>query len=196
MAYAALVLLAAYLLGSIPFPLIVSRLVRGIDLRNHGSGNMGTMNATTVLGKQWFPVVLGLDLSKGLAAAYLAMRLLPGELSVSALAAAALAGLTATLGHCFPVFAGFRGGLGLAASAGALLLISPALLAAALAAIGLLWALSRNLDLAVAGAGLLFPLLGWWLLREIIVVALLAVWGLLIAERHWPRVRRWWRERG
>lgn len=193
--YAVLILLAAYLLGSIPFPVIVSRLVRGIDLRDHGSGNMGTMNATKVLGEHWFPVVLGLDLSKGLAAAYLAMRFLPGQLPVSALAAAALGGLMVTVGHCFPVFAGFRGGLGLAASAGALLLISPALLAAALAAIGLLWAFTRNLDLAIAGAGLLFPLLGWWLLREAMVVALLAVWGLLIAQRHWPRVRRWWQER-
>lgn len=61
---ALLVMLACYLIGSIPFPVLVSRYAMGIDLRQHGSGNMGAMNAARVLGKKWFPVVFGLDFAK------------------------------------------------------------------------------------------------------------------------------------
>jgi len=195
MLYALTVLLAAYLIGSIPFPVIVSRAVSGVDLRERGSGNMGAANAAAVLGKRWFSVVFGLDLAKGAGAAYLAMRTLPGHTGLSPLTAAVLGGLLAALGHCFPVFAGFRGGMGLAASAGAVLLVSPALLAAVCAAMWLVWMLSRNLYFGVAGGAAIAPVIGWWLLPEREALLPLAAWALLLAAVNWQRIREWWEER-
>lgn len=214
MLYAALLLLAAYLIGSIPFPVIVSRLVRGVDLREHGSGNMGAMNAARVLGKRWFPVVFGLDFLKGLGATYMVMRLLPGFLTAASLSvtpaegaplgsavvggllvtpavASALGGLIVVVGHCFPVFAGFKGGLGLAASAGAILLISPTLLAATILVILAVWALTRNMYVGVAVSALAFPLLGWRLVGENAAVAIFTVWGVMVFALHWPDLVAW-----
>ncbi|MFZ5824201.1 MAG: glycerol-3-phosphate acyltransferase [Bacillota bacterium] len=190
----ALLLLAAYLIGSIPFPVLVSRFVLGIDLRQHGSGNMGALNAGRVLGKRWFPVVFGLDLAKGAAAAFLVMRFLPGNFAVSPTMAAALGGLLVVAGHCFPVFAGFKGGVGLAASGGALLILSPYVLVSAGAAILVVWALTRNMYVGVAGAALLYPFLAWIILKEPATVAVMALWGLLVLALHRDDVKTWWAE--
>ena len=127
----ALVLLAAalgYLLGAIPTGLIVGRVARGIDLRQHGSGRTGTTNALRTLGPAAAVTVLVLDLAKGVGAVLLG-RLLgagggePGEWI------AAAAGVGAVLGHVLSVFLGFRGGRGVATTAGALLALAPLALA-------------------------------------------------------------------
>lgn len=191
----ALLLLAAYLIGSIPFPVIISRLVRGIDLRQYGTGNMGATNAARVLGKRWFPLVFGLDFAKGLAATYLAMRFLPGFVGLTPTAAAAFGGLLAVVGHCFPLFAGFRGGVGLAASAGALVLLSPWLLLSVGAVILLVWALSRNMYVGVAAAALAYPLLGWLILKEAGTVVAMALWGAVVFLLHGRDLMAWWAER-
>lgn len=190
-----LLLLAAYLIGSIPFPILVSKFVLGIDLRQHGSGNMGALNAGRVLGKKWFPVVFGLDLAKGAVATYLANGLLPEALDLTPTLGAALGGLLVVVGHCFPVFVGFKGGVGLAASAGALLILSPAMLAATAAVIVVGWALSRNMYVGVAGAALAFPLLAWLILKEPGAVAALAAWGLVVFWLHLGDLRAWWAKR-
>jgi len=191
MVMAALVLLAAYLIGSIPFPVIVSRLVLGIDLRQHGSGNMGALNAGRVLGKKWFPVVMALDLAKGFAATWLAMTLIPGQVSLSPVAAAAFGGLFVVVGHCFPVFAGFKGGVGLAATGGALVAISFPMLGAAALAILVFWAISRNMYVGVAAASLLYPFMGWYILGEIWAVVAMAVWAAVVFALHWKDLKDW-----
>ncbi|HEY3365697.1 MAG TPA: glycerol-3-phosphate acyltransferase [Symbiobacteriaceae bacterium] len=187
----ALVVGACYLLGSVPFPVIISRLVLGIDLREHGSGNMGATNAARVLGKRWFPLVFGLDLAKGALATYLARVLLPMALPVDPALAAAAGGLAAVIGHCFPIFAGFRGGVGLAASAGALLVVSPWLLLSAGAGILLFWAITRNMYVGVACTALLYPLMGWYWLRAGDTTLVLAAWGLVVFGVHWKDVSKW-----
>jgi glycerol-3-phosphate acyltransferase PlsY len=178
-----------YLIGSIPFPIIVSRLVRGIDLREHGSGNMGATNAARVLGKEWFPVVFGLDFAKGAASAFLCSQFLPGWLGISPTLAAAIGGALACAGHCFPVFAGFRGGLGLAASAGALVLITPWLLVAVLAAIGLFWLLLGNMYVGVALGALTGPVLAYLLVQSASVAAVVAAWAALVFALHLKDIR-------
>ena len=185
MLWTLLIAALCYVIGSIPFPVIVSRLVRGIDLREHGSGNMGARNAARVLGKRWFPLVFGLDLAKGAAAAYLAQQLLPGLAGIDPVLAASIGGLMAVLGHCFPVLAGFKGGVGLAATGGALLVLSWPLLLTASTAILAGWALARNVHVGVAMASLLYPLLGWYWLRLPWPVAALTVWGAVIFLLHW-----------
>jgi acyl phosphate:glycerol-3-phosphate acyltransferase len=109
-----LILLIAYLLGSIPSALLVGKFVFNIDIRRHGSNNPGTINTLRVLGKKAAIAVLIVDAGKGALAA-----LLPALLSSDM--DPLLAGLAAVLGHCFPIFAGFRGGKAIATTAGVLL---------------------------------------------------------------------------
>lgn len=105
-AYLIQTLLAGYLLGSIPFGLILTRLTGAGDLRAIGSGNIGATNVLRTGRKGLAAATLLLDLAKGAAAVWLA-RELPGEL-------AAAGGFGAVIGHCFPVWLRFRGGKGVA----------------------------------------------------------------------------------
>ncbi|PEQ11474.1 acyl-phosphate glycerol 3-phosphate acyltransferase [Novosphingobium sp. PC22D] len=103
-------LLLGYLLGAIPFGLLITRLAGAGDLRAIGSGNIGATNVLRTGRKGLAAVTLLLDLAKGLAAVLLAARFLPG--------AEPAAAFGAFLGHCFPVWLGFRGGKGVATTAG------------------------------------------------------------------------------
>ncbi|PLR99227.1 glycerol-3-phosphate 1-O-acyltransferase PlsY [Bacillus sp. T33-2] len=109
------ILAAAYLLGSIPTALLVGRLFFKIDIRDHGSKNPGATNTLRVLGKKAAIIVLLIDVGKAMLAA--ALPLLIGS-DLNPL----YSGLAAVVGHCFPVFAGFRGGKAIAATAGALII--------------------------------------------------------------------------
>jgi len=116
----ALFMLAAYLLGSIPFGLIAGRKVKGIDLREHGSRNIGATNVFRVVGKKWGILVLFLDALKG----YIAC-VLPALFGQSfAPPFQLLLGMSAILGHSFPVWLGFKGGKGVATSLGVFLAIA------------------------------------------------------------------------
>ncbi|OES45594.1 glycerol-3-phosphate 1-O-acyltransferase PlsY [Domibacillus iocasae] len=119
----ALILIIAYLLGSIPSGLIAGRAFFGIDIREHGSGNLGATNSFRVLGKKAGAFVTAADILKGTAA-----TLIPISLHLQGVVTGIhplLAGLFAVIGHMFPLFAGFRGGKAVATSAGVLLAYSP-----------------------------------------------------------------------
>jgi glycerol-3-phosphate acyltransferase PlsY len=121
-------LLASYLLGAIPTSYLAGRLLRGIDLREHGSRNLGATNLYRVLGWRYALPVGLFDAAKGLIPVLVfAPRVSPSELF------ALVCGLTAVLGHVFSVFVGFRGGKGVATAAGVMLGLTPAALGAALA---------------------------------------------------------------
>lgn len=187
--------LLCYLIGAIPFPVIVSRYARGIDLRQHGSGNMGAANAGRVLGKRWFLVVFLLDFLKGAAATYLARLLLPEHTAADGLLAAAIGAAIAVAGHCFPVYVGFKGGLGLAASAGALVIISPWILAAVGASILAFWALARNMYVGTATAVALGPVYAHLLMGRWDVTLTVSLWAAMIVALHMKDVRAWWAAR-
>ncbi|WP_046176133.1 glycerol-3-phosphate 1-O-acyltransferase PlsY [Domibacillus indicus] len=114
----ALILIIAYLLGSIPSGLIAGKAFFGIDIREHGSGNLGATNSFRVLGKKAGAFVTAADILKGTAATLLPVFMDSGVHQL-------LAGLFAVIGHMFPLFAGFRGGKAVATSAGVLLAYSP-----------------------------------------------------------------------
>lgn len=116
----ALLLGAAYLLGSIPFGVLIARWKAGVDPRSGGSGNIGATNVARVAGKKLGIVTLLLDAAKGAAAVLLAWWLFPAQPWAHAAAAA-----TAFLGHVFPVWLRFRGGKGVATALGVLLLLVP-----------------------------------------------------------------------
>ncbi len=173
----------AFLLGSIPFGLIISR-ARGINIREHGSGNIGATNVLRVVGKKYGIICLVLDMLKGLIPTVIAISLIRYEglknpmlipqltsysQSFPMLTAQffqVLAGLLAILGHNYSPWVGFKGGKGIATSAGVLIALMPAAVLI-LAAIWLLvFGISRFVSLAsiVAAAALpLITLLGSWL---------------------------------
>lgn len=157
-------ILLAYLIGAIPFGVLIARS-RGIDLRSIGSGNIGATNAMRALGTRWGLVVFALDVLKSATPLYLASQtfalgaLPDGERWVAACA------LAAVLGHMFPVYLRFRGGKGVASALGVMLV----------------------LDLPVAGAALATYGLGLGLMRSSAVGSLLAVTSMtivvLVADR-------------
>jgi glycerol-3-phosphate acyltransferase PlsY len=110
--------LIGYLLGAIPFGLIIGRLTKGVDLREHGSHRTGATNALRTLGTSAAAGVFVLDVAKGVAAVLLARLIFADDPMVEW--AAAIAGLAAIVGHNWSVFIGFTGGRGVATSAGAL----------------------------------------------------------------------------
>lgn len=117
------ILVGAYLAGSLPFGLIVARLAKGIDIREHGSKNIGATNVTRVLGAKWGALCFVLDVLKGaLPIAIPKMLFALGEPNrVHWLIAA---GLLAILGHMFPVWLGFRGGKGVATALGVVVMLA------------------------------------------------------------------------
>ncbi|WP_445490013.1 glycerol-3-phosphate 1-O-acyltransferase PlsY [Niallia sp. 03133] len=112
------ILIASYLIGSIPTAILIGRVFYGIDIRNHGSFNPGATNSIRVLGKKAGLAVLFIDIGKGALAASLPY-LLQVDLDPF------YTGLLAVLGHCFPIFARFRGGKAIATTAGTLLIANP-----------------------------------------------------------------------
>lgn len=113
-----LLIFFAYLLGSIPFGVVVAKTVQGIDPREHGSKNTGATNVARLCGTKWGVLVLLLDVFKGWLPVYLAE---PDETHWFAVSLVALA---AILGHCYSMFLGFKGGKAVATSIGAVLGVS------------------------------------------------------------------------
>ncbi|MDD2921778.1 MAG: glycerol-3-phosphate acyltransferase [Anaerolineales bacterium] len=111
--------LLGYLSGSLPFSVWITRLVKGVDVRDGGSGHAGATNTIRQAGFGWGALVFVLDLSKGFIPIYLASRIgIPAYVIIAA-------AVCAVVGHCFPVFAQFRGGMGLATAGGCLLALNP-----------------------------------------------------------------------
>jgi glycerol-3-phosphate acyltransferase PlsY len=126
----ATIIILSYLVGSIPTSIIISKAVKGIDIRNYGSGNAGGTNVMRVLGWKHGVLVIFLDALKGAIAVVLIARLHYGVLPFQNVSpfddftlVQIIAGISAVIGHIWTVFAGFRGGKGIATALGMLLMI-------------------------------------------------------------------------
>ncbi len=146
-------LLASYLLGAVPTSYLAGRLFRGIDLREHGSRNLGATNLYRVLGWRYAIPVGLFDAAKGLVPVLVfAPRVSTSELF------ALVCGLTAVVGHVFSVFVGFKGGKGVATAAGVMLGLTPAALGVALVVwVGLVY-LTGYVSVGSIAAAAVFPL--------------------------------------
>jgi len=156
----ALVIVLAYLLGSIPAAVSIGKVFHKIDVRQHGSGNAGAANVIRVLGwKTGIPVLL-IDLAKGWTSA-----MLPQFFNIADPGSALftnvqiLTGVTAIIGHIFPVFAGFRGGKGVATVFGVLLAIQPFLTVCCLGVFLAMMLITGIVSVSSMSAGLAFPVL-------------------------------------
>ena len=151
-------LLIAYLLGSLSGSLLIGRL-RGIDIRKSGSGNAGGTNALRVAGWRFALGVIVIDVGKGALAALLGLYPIAGtsDTPFETIAVGVACSVAAVIGHCWPVFFGFRGGKGAGTAVGSVLVLAP-LLAGLMF---LLWlviiASTRFVGLATVIAGLGFP---------------------------------------
>jgi glycerol-3-phosphate acyltransferase PlsY len=120
-----IIIISSYLLGSIPSAIIISRIFKGIDIRDYGSKNPGFTNVYRVLGTLPAIIVLIMDIGKGVAAVLLLTQISFGPVTLNLVSIKILAGISVILGHVFPVFAGFKGGKGIATTLGALFSLIP-----------------------------------------------------------------------
>lgn len=132
------ILVGAYLLGAIPFGLLVCRWLKGVDIRQHGSGNIGATNVARLLGIKGFVLVFALDFLKGAVPTLAALLVSVSVLDVRSAGlrlydVPTLAGLAAIVGHMWPIYLQFKGGKGVATSAGVVFVLAwlPALVALA-----------------------------------------------------------------
>ncbi|MGD2089524.1 MAG: glycerol-3-phosphate 1-O-acyltransferase PlsY [Candidatus Aminicenantes bacterium] len=119
------IIILGYLAGSIPTSIILSKLLRGIDIRDHGSGNAGGTNTIRILGWKIGTAVIIVDVGKGVLATLLVSRLRIDPVSLNPDMLQIIAGSCAIIGHIWTVFAGFRGGKGVATGAGMLFSLYP-----------------------------------------------------------------------
>ena len=170
--------IASYLIGAIPFGLLLGRLA-GIDVRTSGSGNIGATNVNRLLGKKFGILTLVLDCLKGFLPIFLAAKLLPeGPNRETVLL---LCGILAVVGHMFPVYLGFKGGKGVATSLGVFFFFSPVAIAITCAVFAATVAWSGFVSAGSLLASGLFPLWLWLLGEPAGAVAA----GLIIAALIW-----------
>lgn len=179
---------AAYLLGAVPFGLLIGKL-KGIDIRQHGSGNIGATNVLRVLGKPLGITTFTLDALKGFVPSFVFPLLAHGTLDPGVLSVSC--GAAAILGHNFPVFLGFKGGKGVATSAGVLIGIAPL---AALIGLGS-WAVFffsfRYVSLASILAAAVVGIGGWWIYAGgKLLPAVLSILAALAILRHRANITR------
>jgi len=172
----------AFLLGSIPFGLIISK-AKGINIREHGSGNIGATNVLRVVGKKYGYTCLLLDVLKGFVPVVLAINLiqiagrapgiplglteswimqLPAASAMKAQIKAYVCAAAALLGHMFPVQRRFKGGKGIATSGGVLLALMPFAVIILVTIWGLLFITTRYVSVASVGAAVSLPFLTLW----------------------------------
>jgi glycerol-3-phosphate acyltransferase PlsY len=152
-------LVASYLLGAIPFGFVLVRLVKGIDLRTVGSGNIGATNAMRVLGKPLGLVAFLLDFAKGLVPV---VAFVPLFASAPSTPLRVLMGAAAVVGHVFPIYLRFKGGKAVATGCGALIGLDPLVFVAG----GLAWlvavGLSRMVSVGSLAMAVAFAAAAWW----------------------------------
>ena len=179
----ALALILAYLLGSIPAAYLAGRLIKGIDIRQVGTRNMGAMNVFYQLGFLAGLIVLVVDIGKGAAAIALAFWLGTPDIIVL------LAGIAAVLGHSFPVWLRFRGGKGGATTIGVLIFLMPWGIPIGLALFGLVLLLSRFPTLSYSVALVSFPFVAWLIYHDGVLVTYTIALLLIPALQYIPRVK-------
>jgi len=182
----ALTLLAAYLIGGIPFGYIIVRLKTGRDVRSLGSGNIGATNVLRTTGRAVAVVTLLLDIAKGFCAVWLMAE--ASDESPVWMSAAALAVMA---GHAYPVFLKFRGGKAVASYIGAFLYLTPIPLLAVLLLFVVVVSATRFISLGSIVAAGTFPFAVWLILHppDAVVLAALIAGGFIVI-RHQANIQR------
>ncbi|MCX6267196.1 MAG: glycerol-3-phosphate 1-O-acyltransferase PlsY [Bacteroidetes bacterium] len=191
--YIVLEILLAYLLGSVPSAVWIGKLVYGIDVRQHGSGNAGATNVIRVLGyKAGIPVML-LDVFKGWLAVQMAVWIpVPGLGAETMIYIRIGMALAAVLGHVFPVYAGFKGGKGVGTIAGAGISLFPLAILLVLVVFILVLVATHYVSLSSILASLAFPLVVFFIIgiRHPGLIGLSLLVSVFIPVTHRKNIRR------
>ncbi|TRZ38340.1 glycerol-3-phosphate 1-O-acyltransferase PlsY [Niallia circulans] len=185
----AILIILAYLIGSIPSGLIIGKAFYKIDIREHGSGNLGGTNSFRVLGKKAGFVVTFSDILKGTLATCLPLLLslfTDIQVNVNPL----IFGVVAVIGHMYPIFAGFKGGKAVATSAGILLGHEPLMFLIIMVVFFLSLYLSKYVSLSsmIAGfAGLVYSIILW---DDKLLIVILAILTIFVVYRHRANIKR------
>ena len=150
-------ILVGYVMGSLPTAYWVGKFVKGVDIRKHGSGNVGATNVFRVVGKKWGVAVLIFDALKGALAVSFVPSLFP-TVWVTPFVSHLISGIAAISGHTWTFWLGFKGGKGVATSAGVFLALAPKAAFAALGVWTLIFLWKRYVSLASMGTAVSFPL--------------------------------------
>lgn len=191
-----LVILVAYLLGSISFSVIISQKMAGFDVRKKGSGNAGATNVLRSVGKKAAVLTLLCDCLKGVVAVLFAVVV--GKIASNSDKAllVQLAGIAVVVGHTFPIFFGFKGGKGVATSLGVLLVTNWQIGLICLVFALVLMALTKMVSMGSVGAAILFPVLVLFIKTNFIVtegsgyLIYSIILAVLVAFNHRSNIKR------
>lgn len=178
-----LIWLLAYILGSLPFGIWFAR-TRNIDLRKHGSGNIGATNVARTLGKKAGLLILSADCCKGLGAVAAADQVLAAPAAVGA------AGLMAFLGHLFSVFLKFKGGKGVATGLGVFLYLMPLAALSAIAVFAISTGLTKYVSMGSMTAAISIPLFGLLYKAPHAYIYLSLIVAMMVIIKHKDNIRR------
>ena len=180
----ALAIVIGYLLGSIPFAYIAGRLIKGVDIRQAGGGNVGAVNTMREIGTAAGIGVLLADIAKGALAVLVAQWMGVSILFVF------IAGFAAVVGHNWPVFLKFKGGIGLATTMGVLLGLTPVEFAISFAIMVIVVFITSNMRLG-AGIGLaILPLIIWGFGGAVSLIVYSLALPIFIGLRSIPTLKR------
>lgn len=178
----AIIFILAYLIGSIPSGLIVGKLGYGIDIREHGSGNLGGTNTFRTLGVKAGIIVTSADILKGTFAAVLP-SLLQSDINYL------LAGVFAVIGHTYPIFANFKGGKAVATSAGVLMLFNPLLFVTLIAFFFVILYITKYVSLSSMLAGVYGIIYSLFTGEPSLTIAI-SLLTLFVIYRHRANIKR------
>jgi len=177
-------LLIAYLVGAIPTAYLITKAVKGVDIRALGSGNPGATNVFRSVGRGAGIITLIADMAKGYAPVWLAQRYFAGMWVPVA------AGLAAVIGHTWPVFLRFKGGKGVATSAGVFLALLPFSTVLALLAFAVGFGISKHVSIGSLCGAIVLPGAAFWRHGPSPEAWLAVALALLILFRHVPNIKR------
>ena len=172
----------SYLIGSIPFALIIGKLFYNTDIREHGSGNVGTSNTFRTLGKKAGIIVLICDLFKGAVPVWIAL-LLGSDITVL------FFGLVAAIGHVYSIFLKFKGGKAVATGGGAILAYAPLVFIILLATFLIVLYTSKYVSLASVSASIVFLIVSL-ITRDVPLIIVAVVLAVVISVKHISNMKR------
>lgn len=185
----AFIIICAYLIGSIPSALWIGKIFHKTDIRQHGSGNLGTTNTFRVLGKKPGIAVLLIDILKGTVAVLLPLLPFFADATIYPL----ILGIIAVIGHMFPVFASFRGGKAVATSAGVILGYNFPLFLVLLAVFVISLKTTKMVSLTsmiTATAAMIYVIIFWFVTGEVALLILITFLAGFIFYRHRENIAR------
>lgn len=175
--------LLAYLLGSIPSALIVGKLGYKIDIREHGSGNLGATNTFRVLGIKAGAIVTLADILKGTIATVIPLFIFNSDVS------ALIIGLFAVIGHTYPLFAKFKGGKAVATSSGIILGVSPLLFIIMIASFLITLYISKYVSLSSMITGVV-AIIATILMKNVLLLIMVSLLTVFVFYRHTENIKR------